>query len=89
MLEGLTINNADEVWATDITYIKLPIGFIYLVAYIDLYSRYIVGFNVSITMDAQFCIESLEEALSKGRKPIIINTDQGSQFTSSDFISCI
>jgi len=89
LLEGLKINNPDEVWATDITYVKLPMGFVYLVAYIDLYSRYIVGFNVSITMEAQFCIDSLEEALSKGRKPMIVNTDQGSQFTSNDFVSFV
>jgi putative transposase len=89
LLNDLTINNHDEVWATDITYIKLPMGFIYLVAYIDLYSRYIVGFNISITMDAQFCIDCLQGALSNGRTPLILNTDQGSQFTSNDFVTCI
>ena len=89
LLNDLDISNPDEVWATDITYIKLPIGFIYLVAYIDLYSRYIVAFNISITMEAEFCIECLQEALAKGRIPIILNTDQGSQFTSNEFISCV
>lgn len=89
LLDNLEINNPDEVWATDITYVKLPIGFVYLVAYIDLYSRYIVAFNISITMEAQFCIDPLEGALIKGQKPIILNTDQGSQFTSSDFVTCV
>jgi len=89
LLNDLVINQPDEVWATDITYVKLPMGFIYLVAYIDLYSRYIVAFNVSITMEAQFCIDCLQEALTKGRTPIILNTDQGSQFTSNDFVSCV
>jgi putative transposase len=89
LLNDLAINQPDEVWATDITYVKLPMGFIYLVAYIDLYSRYIVAFNISITMEAQFCIDCLQEALTKGRVPIILNTDQGSQFTSNDFVSYV
>ena len=89
LLNDLVINQPDEVWATDITYVKLPMGFIYLVAYIDLYSRYIVAFNISITMEAQFCIDCLQEALTKGRMPIILNTDQGSQFTSNDFVSYV
>ena len=89
LLNDLVINKPDEVWATDITYVKLPMGFIYLVAYIDLYSRYIVAFNISITMEAQFCIDCLQEALTKGRAPIILNTDQGSQFTSNDFVSYV
>jgi len=89
LLNDLTINHPDEVWATDITYVKLPMGFIYLVAYIDLYSRYIVAFNISITMEAQFCIDCLQEAFTKGRMPIILNTDQGSQFTSNDFVSYV
>jgi len=89
LLNDLAINQPDEVWATDITYVKLPMGFIYLVAYIDLCSRYIVAFNISITMEAQFCIDCLQEALTKGRVPIILNTDQGSQFTSNDFVSYV
>lgn len=89
LLNDLVINQPDEVWATDITYVKLPMGFIYLVAYIDLCSRYIVAFNISITMEAQFCIDCLQEALTKGRTPIILNTDQGSQFTSNDFVSFV
>jgi putative transposase len=89
LLNDLVINQPDEVWATDITYVKLPMGFIYLVAYIDLYSRYIVAFNISITMEAQFCIDCLQETLTKGRAPIILNTDQGSQFTSNDFVSYV
>ncbi len=80
LLNNLTINSPDEVWATDITYVKLPIGFVYLVAYIDLYSRYIVGFNISITMEAQFCIDCLQQALSAGRIPVILN---------NDFVTCV
>ena len=89
LLNDLVINQPDEVWATDMTYVKLPMGFIYLVAYIDLYSRYIAAFDVSITMETQFCIDCLQEALAKGRTPIILNTDQGSQFTSNDFVSYV
>jgi putative transposase len=89
LLADLDIRNPDEVWATDITYVKMPKGFVYLIAYIDLFSRYIVAFNLSITMEAQFCIECLEGALGNGRTPIIINTDQGTQFTSNDFIECL
>jgi putative transposase len=72
------------VWASDITYIRMHRGFVYLVAIIDWYSRYVLSWSVSVTMDVHFCLEALEKALRQG-KPGIFNTDQGSQFTSREF----
>lgn len=83
LLNGLEINRPNQVWATDITYIKMPVGFAYLVALIDVHSRYVVAWRLSNTMDTHFCLEMLDEALSYAC-PEIINTDQGSQFTSCD-----
>src|SRR5262249_7100723 len=78
----------DDVWATDITYLKLPSGFVYLVALIDLVSRYILAWRLSNSMEAAFCIEMLEEALQKAT-PGIINTDQRSQFTGQSWIEAV
>jgi putative transposase len=86
LLRGLVIDHPDQVWATDITYIKLNGVFIYLAAIIDLYSRKVLSWRISNTMDVSFCIEALEEAFNKYGKPEIFNSDQGSQFTSIDFI---
>lgn len=80
--------NVNEVWATDITYIKLPSGFVYLVALIDWFSRYILAWKISGSMDISFCLETLNHALSKA-KPSIINSDQGSQFTSLEWIKTV
>jgi len=88
LLKGLEINRPDQVWATDITYIRLVNGFIYLVAIMDWYSRYVISWRLSNTMDTRFCIEALQEALTKGC-PEIFNSDQGSQFTSDDFVNVI
>jgi len=85
LLRGLEINRPNQVWATDITYIKMPVGFAYLVALIDVHSRYVVSWRLSNTMDTHFCLEMLEEALLYAY-PEILNTDQGSQFTSCDWI---
>lgn len=85
LLKDIDIIRPNQVWATDITYIPMPEGFIYLVAILDWYSRYIVNYKISNTMDASFCIEMLEEALENGIKPEIFNSDQGSQFTSLGF----
>lgn len=74
----------NKVWCSDITYIRMRKGFIYLVAVMDWYSRYVLSFKVSITLEAGFCIEALKEALLMGR-PEIFNSDQGSQFTQSGF----
>jgi len=84
LLSGLKITRPNQVWAADITYIPMARGFLYLVAIIDWYSRYVLSWRLSNTLDADFCIEALEEALTKG-KPDILNTDQGSQFTSEAF----
>jgi len=84
LLKGLPIERPDQVWATDITYIRMRQGFVYLVAIMDWFSRYVVSWAVSITMEADFCIEALQGALDES-KPEIFNSDQGSQFTSAGF----
>lgn len=84
LLRGLKIDRPNQVWASDITYIRLRRGFVYLVAIMDWFSRYVLSWSVSVTMDVHFCIEALERALRMG-KPGIFNTDQGSQFTSREF----
>ena len=88
LLKGLNIDRPDMVWATDITYIRLRHGFIYLVAIMDWFSRYVLSWRTSNSMDSGFCIEALEDALVK-KKPEIFNSDQGSQFTSNDFIQIL
>lgn len=82
LLKGLDINRSNQVWCTDITYIPIKRGFLYLVAIMDWYSRKVLAWRISNTMDAEFCVDALKEALSKYGKPEIFNTDQGSQFTS-------
>ena len=84
LLSGMKITRPNQVWAADITYIPMARGFLYLVAIIDWYSRYVLSWRLSNTLDADFCVEALQEALRKG-KPEIFNTDQGSQFTSEAF----
>ena len=84
LLKDLVINRPDQVWATDITYIPLNPGFAYLVAIMDWYSRYVVAWEIDISLDTNFCIRALERALTTGRCEIF-NSDQGCQFTSSDF----
>ena len=84
LLKGLNITRPNQVWAADITYIPMAKGFLYLVAIIDWYSRYVISWRLSNTLDADFCVEALEEALRKGT-PEIFNTGQGSQFTGDEF----
>jgi len=84
LLSGMKITRPNQVWAADITYIPMARGFLYLVAIIDWYSRYVLSWRLSNTLDASFCAEALEEALRKG-KPEIFNTDQGAQFTGEAF----
>jgi len=84
LLKGLDIVRANQVWCADITYIQLVKGFCYLVAVMDWFSRYVLAWRVSNTLEADFCVECLEDALEYGR-PEIFNNDQGSQFTSKDF----
>ena len=85
LLKNLRINRINQVWETDITYIKINGSFVYLVAIIDVYSRKVLSYQVSNTMTRHFCIKALEEAILKHGHPEIVNTDQGSQFTSNDF----
>ena len=85
LLREVTIERVNQVWAMDITYIPMARGFVYLAAVVDLFSRRVLAHRVSITMEAAFCVEALEEALAKHGRPEIFNTDQGSQFTSLDF----
>lgn len=89
LLGGMQITRVNQVWATDITYIPMAKGFMYLMAIIDLHSRYVVHWSVSNTMDADWCAQTLKEALEKGVKPEIFNTDQGSQFTSNIFTTVL
>lgn len=84
LLRNLEITRPDQVWATDITYVPLRHGFLYLVAVIDWYSRYVISWRLSNTLEGTFCLEALEEALSRSR-PEIFNSDQGSQFTAASF----
>lgn len=88
LLKGVNINRPNHVWATDITYISMPNKFVYFIAVIDVYSRYILSYELSNTLEATFCINALKRALSNGN-PEIFNTDQGSQFTSNDFTNIL
>src|SRR6266511_3250927 len=81
LLREVRIERVDQVWSTDITYVPMPKGFMYLAAVIDWYSRYVVSWRLSNTLEGSFCLEMLEEALGRGR-PEVFNTDQGVQFTA-------
>src|SRR4051794_37059773 len=81
LLRDVAIKRPDQVWSTDITYVPLTQGFMYLAATIDWYSRYVIAWRLSNTLDGSFCLDMLEEALGKGR-PEVFNTDQGGQFTA-------
>jgi putative transposase len=85
LLRGLAVDRPNQVWAMDITYIPMARGFVYLAAVIDWFTRRVLSWRVSITMEADFCIEAVEEAIARHGKPEIFNTDQGSQFTSAAF----
>jgi len=82
-----TVTNVDQVWVTDITYIPLKRGFLYLVAIVDLFSRNVLSWKLSNSLDTEFCLDALEMALGEGRKPEIFHSDQGCQFTSSPFVA--
>ena len=84
LLKGVEVTRVNQVWSTDITYIRLRGGFVYLVAVMDWYSRYVLSWSLSLTMEVDFCVEALKRALRRGR-PEIFNSDQGSQFTSEQF----
>ena len=85
LLRSITVDRPNQVWAMDITYIPMARGFVYLAAVVDWFSRRVLAWRLSITMEVEFCIEAVEEALAKHGRPEIFNTDQGSQFTSADF----
>jgi putative transposase len=84
LLRGVTVERVDQVWSTDITYVPMASGFMYLAAVIDWYSRYVIAWRLSNTLDGSFCLEMLEEAL-RGARPEVFNTDQGVQFTAAAF----
>jgi putative transposase len=85
LVRGLAVERPNQVWCMDITYIPMARGFVYLAAVVDWFSRRVLAWRVSITMEVGFCLEAVEEALAKHGKPAIFNTDQGSQFTSTAF----
>lgn len=85
LLKGMNINRPDMVWCTDITYIRLAGGFVYLTAIMDWHSRYVLSWEVSVTMDDDFCVNALESAIRRYGTPDIFNTDQGAQFTGKAF----
>ena len=89
LLRKLAVTRPNQVWATDITYIPMARGFVYLIAIVDWFSRRVLTWRLSITLETDFCIEALEEALTRFGAPEIFNTDQGSQFTSMAFTSVL
>jgi putative transposase len=89
LLRGLAVERPNQVWAMDITYIPMARGFVYLAAVVDWFSRRVLAWRVSITMEVDFCLEAVEEALAQYGKPAIFNTDQGSQFTSTAFTALL
>lgn len=89
LLRNVAITHPMQVWSTDITYIPMQKGFMYLIAIIDWFSRFVLAWRVSNTMTSDFCVQALEEAFDKFGSPKIFNTDQGSQFTSNDFINVL
>jgi len=89
LLRNLAVTRPNQVWAMDITYIPMARGFVYLAAVIDWFSRKVLAWRLSITLSADFCVEALEDALACHGRPEIFNSDQGSQFTSADFIKVL
>jgi putative transposase len=86
LLRGVKVERPDQVWSTDITYVPMPAGFMYLTAVIDWFSRYVLSWRLSNSLDADFCVAALEQALGRGR-PEVFNTDQGSQYTAEAFVA--
>jgi len=89
VLRGVRVARVNHVWSTDITSMRLPQGFVSLVAVMDWFSRYVLSWALSVTLEGQFCREALTQALRHGSQPEIFNTDQGVQFTSNDFTSLL
>jgi len=88
-LGGMVINHANQVWGTDITYVKLPTGMMYIICLLDLFSRYVVGYIITNTLETSGCLQCLEQATVKHGLPAILNSDQGSQFTSLAWVSAL
>jgi len=89
LLRGMTVDRPNQVWAMDLTYVPMARGFVYLAVVIDWFSRRVLAWRLSITLEAAFCVEALEEALARHARPEIFNTDQGSQFTSEAFTGAL
>ena len=89
LLRGLAIDRVHQVWATDITYVPMPKSFFHVMAILDLHSRYVLHWQLSNTLEADWCVETLQQSLHQWGKPQIFNTDQGSQFTSDDFVAVL
>jgi putative transposase len=89
LLKGLEISGPDQVWCSDITYVPMAYGFMYLVAVMDWWSRYVLGWELSNSLDSEFCIRAWGAALAAGRQPLISNTDQGCQFTSEAYLEAV
>ena len=89
LLEGLEISGPDQVWCSDITYVPMAYGFMYLVAVMDWWSRYVLGWELSNSLDSEFCIRAWTAGLAAGRQPLIANTDQGCQFTSEAYLEAV
>jgi len=89
LLEGLEITGPDQVWCSDITYVPMAYGFMYLVAVMDWWSRFVLAWELSNSLDSEFCIRAWTSALASGRTPLISNTDQGSQFTSEAYLEAV
>ena len=89
LLEGLEISGPDQVWCSDITYVPMAYGFMYLVAVMDWWSRYVLAWELSNSLDSEFCIRAWTSALASGRQPLISNTDQGCQFTSEAYLDAV
>ena len=89
LLEGLQISGPDQVWCSDITYVPMAYGFMYLVAVMDWWSRYVLAWELSNSLDSEFCIRAWTGALAGGRQPLISNTDQGCQFTSEAYLEAV
>lgn len=89
LLRGMTIDRPNQVWCVDITYIPMRRGFLYLVAIMDRYSRKVLSWRLSNSMEADFCVEALKEAIARYGKPAIMNSDQGSQFTGFEWANAL
>lgn len=89
LLQDLVIKRPNQAWSTDITYIKTPVGFVYLTALIDIFSRFVISWKLSISMSNEFCIDILKKGIRSYKAPEIVNSDQGSQFTSNDWVKTL